>query len=77
MAEPTLEDRMIAAHKLGMVTFKAFGGLPLELLSRMLAETGLFDTMAENMAFLAGYQGAQRRAAGTNQDNHQHNGSVH
>ena len=62
MKEPTLEDRMVAAHKLGVLTFERYGCLEFETLIRMLIETQVFDNMAEIMAYLAGYEGAQRRA---------------
>jgi hypothetical protein len=73
MENPSLEDRMVAAHKLGIVTFQRVGKVAPELLAQMLAETGLFDTMAETMAFLAGYTGEIRRARKANQPN----GSLH
>ena len=62
MENPSLEDRMVAAHKLGMLTFDKYGKLPMATIVRMLHETGVFETMAEQMAYMAGYHGASLRA---------------
>jgi hypothetical protein len=57
-----LEDRMVAAHKTGVLTFQRFGKLPPQVLANMLRETGVFPTPAETLAYLAGYHGAMKRA---------------
>jgi hypothetical protein len=58
----SLEDNMVAAHKMGVVVFNKYGDVAAPHLVQMMQDTELFDTVAERMAFLAGFHGAMRRA---------------